>query len=371
MSGLGDFLPKSISDLPKLGDTVSNFANEATDFVSKSIADFSVADATKKISEGAVKILESAGNISGFKSITKGLPTSVLSKAGVSSKQQSMTDRRESSKARDNNEDVIVKLVSTVDGKTVIFEASPRLGESRQANYTEVNLVQHPGSILKYDRTSSRGWQLSCRLISRTPSEASKNQIYLNIIRSWVMPYYGEGVKRTSPNLLGAPPPILNLSGYGAKNISPIPTVMESYSTSWPNDVDYIPTLEGQPFPVILELDINLKEAYSPKEYSEFDLAAYQTGILSGAFGGSPNTEAKTVSPSGNKVDTSSPNFIDAASAIKGAPKLSEASKLFNGSIATPSLQQIVEDAKNIADSQTSIDKFLKKSIDYTSKTVF
>jgi hypothetical protein len=110
--------------------------------------------------------------------------------------------------------------------------------------------------------------------------------------------------------MLGAPPPVLKLSGYGAKNISPIPVVLESYSTSWPNDIDYLPTNTGDPFPVIMEIELTLKESYSPAEYSKFNLFAYKTGDLSEAFSGA-KFEAKTSASAANeKSNTSEPSIL-------------------------------------------------------------
>jgi hypothetical protein len=176
----------------------------------------------------------------------------------------------------------------------VRFNVTPVIGESREASYEEVSIVHHPGQILRYKSSSTRSWTLNVRLISRNPEEASKNLKSFNLIRGWVMPYYGYGTAETDPNRLGAPPDILLFSAYGAKMIPEHPTVLVSYSTSFPNDIDYIQTDSSYgivvPFPVILNLDINLKEAWSPIEYSSFNLRSYKSGDLKAAFSGKINT---------------------------------------------------------------------------------
>ena len=135
------------------------------------------------------------------------------------------------------------------------------------------------------------------------------------------MPYYGAGTEALAPEKLGAPPPVLKFSGYGARNISPIPVVLESYDTSWPNDVDYIPTHDGTPFPVIMEINLNLKEAYSPGEYSKFDLYAYKTGDLTTAYGGTAAKTEKPAATAANGItDTSSPINIGKLAAAAGVP---------------------------------------------------
>lgn len=170
--------------------------------------------------------------------------------------------------------------------KTLTLDVMPTIDESRSASYDAVPIIHHPGEILKYRSTASRNWGIQTRLISRNPEEAAKNLEYINIIRSWVMPYYGAGTAITGEgSKLGAPPPIITLEGYGEKMIGPITCVLESYSWNWPNDVDYIRTEgDNQPFPAILSISLTLKEALSPAEYSGFDLIAYREGRLSGAY---------------------------------------------------------------------------------------
>jgi hypothetical protein len=122
------------------------------------------------------------------------------------------------------------------------------------------------------------------------------------------MPFYGTG--NSDPNLqqyLGAPPPILTLTAYGAQMIGPVPCVMTNYSWTFPNDCDYIPTSDGSPFPVILDVNITLKESFSPAEYSSFDLSSYKRGDMQGAFSGGgvfSNVQKKTaVADANNKLD--------------------------------------------------------------------
>jgi hypothetical protein len=64
---------------------------------------------------------------------------------------------------------------------------------------------------------------------------------------------------------------------------------MENYSWQWPNDVDFLPAYddaakENRPFPVILNVSISLKEAWSPAEFSGFSINDYQLGDMPAAF---------------------------------------------------------------------------------------
>lgn len=97
--------------------------------------------------------------------------------------------------------------------------------------------------------------------------------------------------KAVGKRWLGAPPDILYLTAYSTAqsmngsltvqtNVTQIPVVITSLNITWPNDVDYIPTTEGQPFPVVMTLDIGLIETHSPAQFNEFDIFKYRNGIL-------------------------------------------------------------------------------------------
>ena len=216
-----------------------------------------------------------------------------------------------------NNNGKFVRLVNTEDSnEEVIFMNTPTISESRTANYEEVSIAHHPGQILRYRNTGVRSWTLEIKLASRTPAEAEKNLKALNFIRGWTMPYYG---KTTPSDKLGAPPDILNFSAYGDDVIESHPVVLESYSTSFPNDVDYIQTTYNETamaFPVLMTLSITLKEAWSPVEFSNFDLTSYKAGKLRSAFGSlkSKDKTSETGLPTaGANVSTDEPNIDENA----------------------------------------------------------
>jgi hypothetical protein len=197
----------------------------------------------------------------------------------------------------------------------VVFDVMPTIDEGRSAQYDPFSPLHHPGEILKYKSTSSRSWTVNGRLISRNVEEATKNLMMVNTIRTWVMPYYGEGTKRTDPYLLGAPPPILTLTAYGKNMIGPVKCVLESYSISWPNDVDYLPatdadTGENRPFPVVLNVTVNLKEAWSPAEYSGFSIRDYQFGNMPLAFS-AINRTGQDKKPQTSVMSETNPSSLD------------------------------------------------------------
>jgi len=170
----------------------------------------------------------------------------------------------------------------------IVFKVMPRISESGGAEYEQITPTHHPGSIQKFRNSTPRTWSVSGRLMSRTVAEASENLKLLNMIRSWRMPFYGEGTNQDSSTQgkLGAPPPILTLTGYGPSMIGPIKCVLTNYSWDFDNQLDYLPTDMGSMFPVLLDISLSLTESWSPAEFSGFDLVKYKNGDLSvdGAF---------------------------------------------------------------------------------------
>lgn len=193
-----------------------------------------------------------------------------------------------------NRTEILKVKIWDNSGNTLTFDIQPVISEARGATYSSFTPPHHPGEILKYHGTKNRTWSVTGLLASRTMEEATKNQSYLNLIRSWVMPYYGQGTAKDKEfgQNLGAPPPILTLSAYGDKMIGPVPVVLENYGWNFANDVDYIQTNLGTdpdnppvPFPVLVDVSLTFAESYSPAEYSNFSLRDYRNGDLSSAFG--------------------------------------------------------------------------------------
>lgn len=183
---------------------------------------------------------------------------------------------------------VMIKQEPTVGSgpNQIVFTVMPRIDENGTVDYETVMPVQHPGGILKYKSSSARTWTVSGRLISRTSAEATLNLKLINMIRSWRMPFHGEGTASSMAQLLGAPPVILTLSAYGPTMIGPSKCVLKSYNWTFDNTMDYVDTFNGNPFPVILDVSLSLEEAWSPSEYSGFDIVKYKNGELgeNGAF---------------------------------------------------------------------------------------
>lgn len=197
-----------------------------------------------------------------------------------------------------------VSLVSTLDPtRRFTFEITPTFSDARTANYTPLDVLHHPGQMQVYKSTESRNFQLQGKLISNTSAEAANNLYYINLIRSWVMPFYGTGTEADpeTKKYFGAPPEVLWFSAYGKFHFEKIPVVLTGYSLAYDEQYDMIPattTTDEQPdlqlfnsdgrtlvpMPVIMAVTLDIRESYSPTEFSSFDLRQYRDGDLVSSF---------------------------------------------------------------------------------------
>lgn len=204
-----------------------------------------------------------------------------------------------------------VRLENPQNGDVIAFRVSPEsINESRQAIYKQLEPLHMPGAVQVYTHTTPRNWAVSgVKLVSRNGVEAEDNLETINILRSWMAPYFGEQ-SSTAGNrdnykgeMLGAPPPVLLFSAYsdgklkstqqgnadvggsrtGMGILRSVPVVIQSLNIPFGNDMDYIQTHKtNQPFPAVLPLDFSLVETHAPAEFSKFDIVSYKKGILEG-----------------------------------------------------------------------------------------
>lgn len=231
-----------------------------------------------------------------------------------------------------------VRLVSVLDMnqnapgdiKKVVFKVTPTITETGSVEYSSVQPIHMPGGIQVYKTTPSRSFEISAHLISRNTADALENLQYLQTLRSWRYPFFGQSstnfasnnknskltmefvpqtetekyqVKqnqikndKSGINLLGAPPEVLYLYAYSTNlndsrkdavgvNINRVPVVITNLNFSYAEDVDYIPIQlkpngTTEPFPVKMDVSISLLETHSPVEFEQFSLESYKKGTL-------------------------------------------------------------------------------------------
>jgi hypothetical protein len=225
----------------------------------------------------------------------------------------------------------------------VTFEVMPQVTESRSVQYDQVQPPQLMGAFQKYKGTDPVRWTIQAKLISRNSQEAYNNLLNINLLRSWTAPFFGQNTvdkpsefdlpipeERSSQlaalikSYLGAPPPVLELSGLRYRMIGPVPVVVTSLNWTWPPDVDYLPCGidlgggqvsfvtdpdSGQPipFPSVIELTIECVESFSTSQINSFNFTAYAAGRYRLAYSDGQGQQAVSESPTAGRPAVSEP----------------------------------------------------------------
>lgn len=176
------------------------------------------------------------------------------------------------------------KVIISDGGYDMVLDASPdSFSESRTVNWSPYDIVHTPVQILGYSGSSSRTISVTAKLISRTAKEAKINKNRIQTIRYWAVNDFGVGNT-------GAPPPVLRLKAF--KNTFPeMQCYLTNYGIDYPTDVDWIPTTEGDPFPVVISVTLGFIECYTPaqmRKFNRFNLkgAPYSTERIGFGKGG-------------------------------------------------------------------------------------
>ena len=96
------------------------------------------------------------------------------------------------------------KIELRCEGTTIQFEVLTTITEGRNATYENYTILHLPTDIFTYRNTTSRHFSIPIRLVSRNGKEADENANKIDLIRSWVLPDFGNS---------GATPPFVFFFG--------------------------------------------------------------------------------------------------------------------------------------------------------------
>ena len=230
----------------------------------------------------------SGSYLNGTQSFVKGLHANEVASTEPMPSARSMSAATGANRVATVSHLVVLEEINDVS-TNVQFDVMPEIVEARTVEYEAVAPPQFPGAFQKYKGTSSTQWTLNVTFVSRNRKEAQRNLVFLNILRGWTMPFYGEKTAAAYPGKLGSPPPVLRLKGL-RQLVGPVPVVITSLNWNWPKDVDYISTNttseDGKlvPFPAVMNLAIQLVESFSTGEFNSFSLKDYRAGNMTDAF---------------------------------------------------------------------------------------
>ena len=125
-------------------------------------------------------------------------------------------------------------LAPLADSDGVIFPYTPQISTAYRANYSPADLTHSNYRGYFYQNSYVDAVTLRCPFTAQSTAEANYLLAVIHFFRSVTKMFYGQGP------YLGAPPPLVYLSGLGQYQFNENPCVVSSFEYNLPSDVDYI-----------------------------------------------------------------------------------------------------------------------------------
>ena len=126
----------------------------------------------------------------------------------------------------------ILKPLAASDG--VIFPYVPQIQTNYQAKYDPYDLVHSNYRGYFYRGSSVNEVQITGTFTAQDTKEAEYVLAVIHFFRSVTKMFYGKDALR------GAPPPLVELSGFGAYQFNNHPCVVSNFNYNLPNNVNYV-----------------------------------------------------------------------------------------------------------------------------------
>lgn len=180
----------------------------------------------------------------------------------------------------------------------VVFPYTPQITVTHVASYSPQNLTHSNYQSHFYQSSEVQDINISGDFTAQNQDEAKYVLAAIYFFRAATKMFYGSDKNKSG--LVGTPPPIVFLNGYGKYYFPNIPCVITSFQHTMPEAVDYIPVLSPMAFgselatakerrleetriPTASQLTVTLRPMYSRKNiYDNFSLEDFAQGKLLG-----------------------------------------------------------------------------------------
>jgi hypothetical protein len=169
-------------------------------------------------------------------------------------------------------------------GNAMVFPTTPQINISHTANYNSLSPTHTNYPFLQYQNSSVDDIGITGEFPVENESDGRYWIAAVHFLRSVTKMFYGSSTN------LGAPPPIVYLSGYGDFIFNKVPCVVKLFTMDLRNDVDYIKVPINGGFssdnnsssysyvPVLSNLNITVQPIYSRDDVSQFNLDEFAKG---------------------------------------------------------------------------------------------
>lgn len=164
---------------------------------------------------------------------------------------------------------------------SMVWPYTPLVVVSNNANYNNLSPTHNNYTYPAYENSSIENITIAGEFVIENQEDAKYWVAANHFLRAVTKMSYGNS------NNAGAPPPVIKLNGYGDFVFNNVPVVVESFMINLPKDVDYIQAQvgpNGSWVPVVSEISVTVKVAYSRDEVNKFSLENFVNGdYLSGS----------------------------------------------------------------------------------------
>tara|TARA_R110000868_G_scaffold64543_5_gene193926 strand:- start:2557 stop:3483 length:927 start_codon:yes stop_codon:yes gene_type:complete len=167
----------------------------------------------------------------------------------------------------------------------MIWPYTPTITYNQDVVYDTLNTVHTNQETLAYSRTSAPTITVAGSFSSQTQLEARYNLACLHFLRLVTKMSFGAS---TRPQR-GTPPPVLYFDAHGGGMFLNIPVVVKNFSTTLPNDPDYVtvpalitpgkgPAHHTTRVPALFDISVTLTVQHTPKQLREWSIDVFRSG---------------------------------------------------------------------------------------------
>jgi len=177
-----------------------------------------------------------------------------------------------------DNEDISKIMEPLLEAGHFIFPYTPNIYIAYTANYDKLSPTHSNYPFPIYQNSSVDQFVLTGTFTAENASEGAYWIAANQYLRSVTKMAYGSG---NTTSTRGSPPPIVKLNGYGDFVFKDVPVVVEQYTVTLPEDVDYIQVPvgpNGSYVPTRSEISITVFPTYSRDKVNRFSLDSFVKG---------------------------------------------------------------------------------------------
>ena len=177
---------------------------------------------------------------------------------------------------KSTNPGILAPLAGT---NGVVFPYTPSITLSYQNNYSPMGVTHSINTPQAYQNSDVASISISGDFTVQTPEEATYVLAVIHFFKSASKMYFGDADNK---NNIGAPPPVLFLTGFGEHYFPNVSVLLQSFTHTMADDVDFIygDPLQRTRVPTRSNIQLTLVPQYSRTKTASFNLDKFARGEL-------------------------------------------------------------------------------------------